>query len=105
MGLDVVELVMRVEEEFAINLPDDECGQMRTVGHLYRLVLKKLNLEYRPAAEIEREQPPNRHTYVKLPLNTTSVWYTIKGIIVEQLQVDPNDVHEDSRFMDDLGAD
>jgi hypothetical protein len=65
MGLDVVKLIMRIEEDFSINLPDDECGQMRTVGDLYRLVLKKLNLEYRPAIEVEGQPPPYRHTSLR----------------------------------------
>jgi acyl carrier protein len=105
MGLDVVKLIMRIEEDFSINLPDDECGQMRTVGDLYRLVLKKLNLEYRPAIEVERQPPPYRHTYVKMPLTTAAVWYMVKDIIIDQLQVDPDDIREDVTFLDDLGAD
>jgi len=43
MGLDVVELVLRVEETFGIDLPDDELQSVRTVGDLYQLVLSKLD--------------------------------------------------------------
>jgi acyl carrier protein len=42
MGLDSVELVMRIEEEFSIDLPDDEISGVRTVGDLYEVVLSKL---------------------------------------------------------------
>jgi len=42
MGLDTVEIVMRIEEEFAIDLPDAELEQVRTVGDLHELVLSKL---------------------------------------------------------------
>lgn len=42
MGLDTVELVMRIEEEFGIDLPDEELQSIKTVGELYRLVLTKL---------------------------------------------------------------
>jgi len=51
MGLDAVEIVMRVEEEFAIDLPDDELGAIGTVGDLYRQVLSKLEVapSFRPA--------------------------------------------------------
>jgi len=101
MGLDVVELVIRVEEEFALDLPDDECGQVRTVGDLYRLVLKKLNLDYLPAVEVERNPAPDR----RKPWITASVWYTLKDIIVDQLQVNEDDIREDSTFLGDLGAD
>ena len=31
-SLDVVELVMAFEEEFGIEIPDDEVGQIKTVG-------------------------------------------------------------------------
>jgi len=105
MGLDIVELVMRVEEDFLVELPDEECGQMRTVGDLYRLVLKKLRLEYKPAREIEKEPHTVGRGVVKAPLTTSDVWYTVKEIIVDQLHVDPDDVREDSTFLDDLGVD
>lgn len=31
-SLDVVELVMALEEEFGIDIPDDDVGQIKTVG-------------------------------------------------------------------------
>jgi hypothetical protein len=43
MGLDSVEIVMRIEEEFSIDLPDAELGSVRTVGDLYQIVLSKLD--------------------------------------------------------------
>jgi hypothetical protein len=42
MGLDSVELLLRIEEEFSIDLPDDEVARVRTVGDLYGVVLSKL---------------------------------------------------------------
>lgn len=41
MGLDTVELVMEVEESFAISIPDDRACEMQTVGDLYSFVLKQ----------------------------------------------------------------
>ena len=46
MGLDTVEIVLRTEETFNVDLPDDECGMVVTVGDLYRLVLSELELPY-----------------------------------------------------------
>jgi len=46
MGLDVVEIVLRVEESFGVDLPDDELESAATVGDLYRLLLRKLDGGY-----------------------------------------------------------
>ena len=42
MGLDSVELVLRVEEEFEISITDEEAGKVRTVGQFYELILSKI---------------------------------------------------------------
>lgn len=42
MGLDYVELVMRIEERFGIAIPDEEASTIETAGDLYKLVLSKL---------------------------------------------------------------
>lgn len=42
MGLDSVELVMEVEDEFRIRLPDAECEKVRTVADIAALVISKL---------------------------------------------------------------
>ena len=42
MGLDGVELVMEVEGRFRVSIPDEEAGEIRTVGDLYRYLLAKL---------------------------------------------------------------
>ena len=42
MGLDSVELLMRIEEEFSIDLPDEDVSKVHTVGELYEFVLSKL---------------------------------------------------------------
>jgi len=38
MGLDGIELIMAMEEEFDILLPDDELNKVRTVDDLYKLI-------------------------------------------------------------------
>ncbi len=44
-SLDIVEIVMKFEEEFAINIPDEEVEKIRTVrdviGYLEEKVLEK----------------------------------------------------------------
>jgi acyl carrier protein len=44
MGLDVVELVMEVEEQFGVRIADREAERMRTVGDLYQFLLGKRSL-------------------------------------------------------------
>ncbi len=42
-SLDLVELVMAYEEEFGIDIPDEEVGQIKTVGDAVKYVSAKLN--------------------------------------------------------------
>lgn len=40
-SLDVVELVMALEDEFSIDIPDDDVGNMKTVGDAVRYIAEK----------------------------------------------------------------
>jgi len=42
-SLDLVELVMAYEEEFGIDIPDEEVGQIKTVGDAVTYISTKLN--------------------------------------------------------------
>ena len=41
-SLDLVELVMALEEEFDIEVPEEELAEVKTVGQAYDLVVGKL---------------------------------------------------------------
>ncbi len=41
-SLDVVELVMALEDEFGIEIPDEEVGEIKTVGNAVGYIGKKL---------------------------------------------------------------
>lgn len=41
-SLDTVELVMALEEEFAIDIPDDDVNSIRTVGDAVNYITKKV---------------------------------------------------------------
>jgi acyl carrier protein len=41
-SLDVVELVMAFEDEFGIDIPDEEVGEIKTVGDAVNYIQKKL---------------------------------------------------------------
>lgn len=42
-SLDVVELVMALEDEFGIDIPDEEVGEIKTVGDAVNYIEKKQN--------------------------------------------------------------
>jgi acyl carrier protein len=42
-SLDVVELVMALEDEFGIDIPDEEVGEIKTVGDAVTYIEKKQN--------------------------------------------------------------
>lgn len=121
MGLDAVEMVLRAEEFFAINIDDDEASSVRTVGDFYNLICAKLRVapfespltpEVLPLAT-EKEKvflflqkqtalpaPPE-----VLPWSSQSVWDSLVAIIVDQLCLDPAEVLYHARFAEDLGVD
>lgn len=41
-SLDQVEIIMELEREFNVGLPDDECGKLNTVEDLVNLIEKQL---------------------------------------------------------------
>jgi acyl carrier protein len=48
MGLDTVELVIRVEDTFGISISDSEAGKIFTVGQLHSCVMAKLGQAEKP---------------------------------------------------------
>jgi len=43
-SLDLVELVMALEERFDITIPEDELGEIKTVGEAVNVVISKLTV-------------------------------------------------------------
>lgn len=52
MGLDAIELILRIEDEFAIEITDDEAEKAVTVGNLHDLVVSKLAVDGGPGLMI-----------------------------------------------------
>ncbi len=42
-SLDTVELIMKFEEEFDIEIPDEDAGKLKTVGESIEYLKEKLN--------------------------------------------------------------
>lgn len=85
MGLDTVELLMAVEEEFSLEVNNEEAAQLATCGSLADYVVKQLRARGDTRTEDE-------------------VWTQVKKIIVEQLGVKPDEVTREAKFYEDLGA-
>jgi acyl carrier protein len=110
MGLDTVELVLRCEEVFAIDLPDWKCERVRTVGDLYTILCEGLALtpvaNPRPGtgtghARISRAV----HNPIPIIWTPEDVWATLVYVVSDQLQVDQAEVVYDASFQNDLGCD
>lgn len=86
MGLDLVELVMRVEEEFEIEIPDVEAEKMITPKHVIDYVIK---------------QPNVRNKRLPRDLIASEVWEMIE----DEGGVTRNDFDENSHFIEDMGMD
>jgi acyl carrier protein len=104
MGLDVVELVIRCEEEFGVELDSHLLESTRTVGELFEIICAQLNL-----SDPDTLQPINRPS-VPRPIAVTdgwtrdAVWAELVRLIADQFQVAPDRITYTASFLD-LGAD
>ena len=89
MGLDSVELVMAFEEEFEVEIPDDEAERIVTVGDARDCIVGKLRARAEDLDAVDPEE----------------VWARIKAIVVDHIGVRPEKVTPDAAFIDDLGVD
>lgn len=83
MGLDLVETVMRIEEEFKITIPDEIAATLVTP----RTVIDYLMSQPEVSKNHSRD-------YVAV-----SVWL----ILEDEAGIDRKDYNEDSRFIEDMG--
>jgi acyl carrier protein len=86
MGLDTVELIMAVEEDFGIEIENRDAEKVVTVGDLHQLVCEKLCERGSPVIEQE-------------------LYAQLRDLICEQLGVKPEEVVAGASFVDDLRAD
>ena len=61
MGLDSVEIILRAEELFGIDIGDDEAAKVETVGQLYELICFKLHIHPLQSPETSEELPVITH--------------------------------------------
>ena len=86
MGLDTVELVMAIEEEFQIEISDTDAAKLGILGDLSQYVVTVLK---------QRGETPDEE----------AIWERVKQIVVVQLGVRPEAVTKTAHVIRDLGAD
>jgi acyl carrier protein len=87
VGLDSVELVMAVEEQYDLSIPDGDAEKITTVGQLHDYVVAAL--ERKGRKDIDRE----------------AIFSELRKIICQQLSVKPSEVVREARFVKDLHMD
>ena len=85
MGLDTVEIVMAIEEEFQIEISDSDAEKMFTPGDILEFLLRTL--------EARGET-----------VDADAAWLRIQKIFVDQLGVKPGRVTKTTRIIEELGA-
>ena len=83
MGLELVELVMAVEEEFTIEISAEDGGSMVTVGDLFEHIVREVASSGRS-------------------IGRDVLWARYEDVVVEQLGVRRKDVTPEAEFVRDL---
>ena len=84
MGLELVEMVLRVEDEFDISMSDEDAAKITTPRQLIEYLMARPELAGKRSRDAVAE----------------SVWQIVEG----EIGVDRKDFTEDSRFTYDMGA-
>ena len=86
MGLDSVELIMAIEDEFGVTIPTENAPQLAILGDMHAFIICKLQQQGRNPDESE-------------------VWERLQTVVVQQLGVRPEEVTSEANLFTDLGAD
>ncbi len=86
MGMDTVELVMDIKDEFRIGIPDEVASTLESVGDLHECVLSKLR---------ERGEQPNE----------AQIWNRLCHLLVVNFGISPEKITRSAKVVRDLGLD
>jgi len=86
MGLDTVELVIAIEEEFQITIPNEDAEKLGVLGNLHDYIIQAIQ---------QRGEIPDE----------AQVWEHLKKVVVAQLGVRPEQVLRSAHIVNDLHAD
>ena len=85
MGLQLVEIIMAVEREFGIEVPDTALATFRRVGDLHAIIVTALS-----------KHPSD--------LRPEVIWLRLRDLVAEHLGVPPERITPDADFIQDLRA-
>ncbi len=94
MGLDSVEFVMEVEDEFDLKIPDADAEQMQTVGDTVRYVAAQHGLDL----DTSKSNPDEMK-------KIEAVRERVYTIVAEQFGVKRDSITDETHYVDDLNAD
>jgi hypothetical protein len=86
MGLETVEILMRIEGEFAISIPDRVASNSLTVGDTHRIIVDMLVGK----------------GAVRSPALENDAWERLVKIVTKQMGIKPEDVRPESRWIPDI---
>ncbi|MFT3934975.1 MAG: hypothetical protein QM726_15220 [Chitinophagaceae bacterium] len=83
MGLDTVELVWKIANEFSINPPDARWEQVTTVQNMYDIVAE----------------------FTEGRLTTSAIEEKVNAILCEHVGIEPDEISPEKSLTTDLGLD
>lgn len=86
MGLDTVELVMAIEDEFGIQIPSVDAARLGILGDMQNYIVRALRL---------RGETPDE----------SQVWERLSAVVIAQLGVRPEEVTRSAHVVKNLHAD
>ena len=114
MGLDLLEIYMRIEEDVGVAIPDvdwESLSQRRrtadvTGGELLALVCRKKRICRQCGYDLRGHDATGRCPECGQPFyieDDSTTWRKIQNIVGECLKVDPSEVTTDRLLIQDLG--
>ena len=86
MGLDTVELLISIEDEFSIEFPNEDAARLGVLGDMQDYIVQALH---------ERGESPDE----------SLIWQRLTQVVVKQLGVRPEEVTRSAHVVKDLHAD
>lgn len=84
MGLHIVELIMCIEEEFDLEISDEDAEKLITAGMMADYLVQKQK------APLEQQE---------------EIWQRLCAVIADQCVVRPEQITRNTRFVEDLNLD